>query len=377
MIKDIDKETVMIWLSQLGKPNYLLFTALLEEFESTEGIYDAFYRGVKPSVFRGNEKLERKFADPENMKAAADIKERMKNSGMRMLDITSAAYPEKVRNLPSAQPIVLYYYGSLPWESDPSALYLSLVGSRNCSASGFNNAGRFAYCLAEHGCVIVSGLARGCDGAAHKGAISAKGKTVAVLASGADVVYPPEHRSLYNQIIDNGCVISESPPGTSPQKQLFPARNRIIAGLGDGTVVIEASKKSGALITADRALEAGRTVFALPGDVSNPLAYGCNELIRQGAVLALSPHTVLEEFGIYEDNKRAHGKLPQGWINGLPEKQSAVANAISKGYGNPDEIAELLELPASEVGSAITMLELRGVVSKYVSGEYYIAAERY
>lgn len=371
MLHDINERSVMIWISLLGRPNYLIYRSLLEEFGSLEGIYNAHLRAQKPGSIRQYEKSYLLFSDGKLASAAGDIYMNVQKCGMKLMTIDDEGYPFKLKNLPSACPLVLYYYGELTKaEGSGDDLSLAVVGSRHCSASGESNAFSFSYTLAGLGVTIISGMARGCDGAAHNGALKAGGRTIAVLACGADVVYPPEHRTLYNEIIrKGGAIISESPPGTAPVKQLFPARNRIIAGLSDGVLVVEAAKKSGALITADRALEADRLVFALPGDVRNPMAYGVNELIRQGAVCVSDVGVIIEELGIQTDSqtKRRPGG---GSAIGLPFPQNAVYNAVVQGSSDPDEIALKTQLEAGEICSALTLLEVRGLIKSGAAGKY-------
>ena len=235
MLHEINEISVMIWLTLLGRPNYLIYSALIGEFGSPEGIYNAHLSSVRPESLRQYEKALNAFGDPKIASAAADIYFKAVNRGMKLATINDADFPYRLRNLPSACPLVLYYYGELPGgDEEGDERTAAIVGSRHCSVSGEANASAFSYALARAGVYIVSGMARGCDGAAHAGALKAHGKTAAVLASGADVIYPPEHRNLYNRIIGSGgCVLSESPPGTAPAKQLFPARNRIIERRGD------------------------------------------------------------------------------------------------------------------------------------------------
>lgn len=377
MPHDVNEKVVMIWLSLLGSPNYRIYRALLSEFGSGAGIYDAFARGVKPYSLREFPKAAGRFADRELAETAFGFYRKAQESGMNILTYSDPDYPELLKHLPAACPLVLYYYGdkaALPGEED---IAVAIVGSRHCSNSGEANARQYAFELAKQGVIVVSGLALGCDGAAHRGALNASGRTVAVLASGADVVYPKEHKKLYNDIIaKGGCVLSESPPGCIPARQLFPARNRIIAGLCQATLVVEAAHRSGALITADKALEADRIVFALPGDVRNPMAYGCNELIRQGAVCVTDIGVIYDELGIEPEGGKTHGGNNNGWLIGLPFPLSRVADAVLKGADNAEAVAERTELDAGTVAGSLTMLEIRGIVRRSDYGAYSIANDR-
>jgi len=365
----------MIWLSLLGKPNYLLYTELSKAYGRPEAIYNALQENGFPAEYRSRDAF-RKAQDPATLEKAKRILDESNRCGIRIVTLHDDIYPFKLSNLPAAVPLVLYGYGRFPAETEsgegPS---IAIVGSRNCSAAGRMNAHTYAKVLARWGVTVVSGLARGCDGAAHRGALDGNGYTVGVLASGVDVIYPPEHRSLAAEIIDKGgLILSESPPGTEPVKQLFPARNRIIAGLTDGTLVVEAAIRSGALITSERALEADRNVFALPGNVNDPLAAGCNELIRNGAICASTPWVILEELGIDTgDKKRVKRILPPGWIKGLPPVQSAVAGCVYNGTSTFSAICDKTEFSTGDVAGALTLLEIRGLVRRDERDQYYIA----
>ena len=218
--------------------------------------------------------------------------------GIGFVSLEQENFPQKVRHITDA-PYALYYVGSLP---DDYRKSVAIVGARSRSAYGSDVARMLAKALSEHGVQVISGLARGIDGDAHKGALEAQGDTFGVLGSGIDVCYPKEHKYLYEKIIEKGGIISEYPPGIQPVAYQFPARNRIIAGLSDCVVVIEAKEKSGSLITADFAMEQGRDVYALPGRITDPLSQGCNQLIKQGAGIVKSVEDFLADLDILTEN---------------------------------------------------------------------------
>lgn len=203
-----------------------------------------------------------------------------------------AGYPEKLLDL-SDPPAALYVKGRLP---EPAAPAIAVIGTRKCSGYGSAMAKQLGKRLAEQGISVISGMARGIDGIGQRAVCEAGGATFAVLGSGVDVVYPPENVRLYEQMIDKGGIISEYVPGTGPKAGLFPARNRIISGLADAVVVVEAKEKSGTMITVDMALEQGREVYAMPGRLVDGLSGGCNRLIKQGAGLVISVEEFIEEF---------------------------------------------------------------------------------
>ena len=218
----------------------------------------------------------------------ADLNKR----GINFVSLTDALYPSKLINIPDS-PEGLYYIGKLPDVSAPS---VAIIGARNCSGYGRQMAREFAREISLNGIQIISGLARGIDGISQESALAVNGYTCGVLGSGVDVCYPKENLRLYELCKSSGGIISEYAPGTVPNPKLFPARNRIISGLSDSVIVIEAREHSGTLITVNMALEQGRDVYALPGRVNESLSYGCNLLIKDGAVPLLHPHEFVAEF---------------------------------------------------------------------------------
>ena len=233
---------------------------------------------------------------------------------------------------------------------------MAVVGARSCSPYGAQVARELSRDLAAHGIVVVSGLARGIDGEAHRGALAAGGLTVAVLGCGIDRDYPRAHAQLASRIAESGLVVSEYPPGVEPAPWRFPARNRIVAGLAKATVVVEARERSGALITADFALELGRDVFAVPGEITSGLSKGTNDLIRQGATPLLAVGDVLDALGI----EPVPATLPPGLS---PEAESVLA-LLTAGAASLDEISRGTGVGSAEVAVALTELELAGLVSQ-------------
>jgi DNA processing protein len=233
---------------------------------------------------------------------------------------------------------------------------VAIVGARACSGYGRAAARLLATEAAAAGAVVVSGMARGIDGEAHRGALAAGGTTVAVLGCGVDRDYPAAHAGLAEAIVESGgLVVSEYEPGVEPAPWRFPARNRIIAGLACATVVVEARERSGALITADFALEDGREVLAVPGEITSTLSAGSNALLRQGATPATCAGDVLEALGL--ESRRADPRIP-----GDPAAEAVLA-AIAAGAATPDGLTRATGLAAAELASALALLELAGVVS--------------
>jgi DNA processing protein len=233
---------------------------------------------------------------------------------------------------------------------------VAVVGARSCSSYGADVARMLGRELAAAGLVVVSGLARGIDGHAHRGALDAGGLTVAVLGCGIDRTYPAAHRELAERIAEHGLVVSEYAPAVEPAPWRFPARNRIIAGLAQATVVVEARERSGALITADLALEEGREVFAVPGEITSALSAGSNRLLRSGATPLTAVEDVLEAFGIEAGAAAAPA--------GLSEAAARVAARLEVEPAGADTLGRSLELDAGELAAALTELELAGMVSE-------------
>jgi DNA processing protein len=286
-------------------------------------------------------------------------------SGAPCVQIRDAAYPRLLGELHDP-PERLYLRGQPPAEVlDRPAV--AIVGARSCSSYGAQVARELARKLAESGVVVVSGLARGVDGEAHRGALEADGLTLAVLGCGIDRDYPRAHADLARRIAQTGLVVSEYPPGVEPAPWRFPARNRIVAGLARATVVVEARERSGALITADFALELGREVFAVPGEITSALSAGTNDLIRQGATPLLSAADVLEALGLEATRSQSRAALS-------PQAESVLA-AARDGPRGLDELAAAAGLDAAAAASAIVELELAGLVTG-TEGVYRCSEDR-
>ena len=273
-------------------------------------------------------------------------------------------YPKRLEEL-AGMPYALFFIGEMPQEGISS---VAVVGARRCSSYGEKMTLRFVERLAESGIQIISGMALGIDGMAHRAALNVGGKTFAVLGGGADVCYPAAHKGLYNDLIKRGGILSEQPPGTPPVAWHFPARNRLISGLADVVLVMEAKEKSGSLITADMALEQGRDIYALPGMVTEPLSCGCNRLIRQGAGILLSPEDLLKELGI--QNKRLGKKSDKNEIM-LESPENIVYSCLGLYPEGMDQLAAETGLAIPELLRTLVSLQMKGLVTE-VSRNYYV-----
>lgn len=294
--------------------------------------------------------------------------EKMTERGIRFVPYFSGEYPKRLKEIQDP-PYALYVKGCLP---DPEARKAAVIGARRCTPYGEKYAIDFAQVLASRGVEIISGMARGIDGMGHRGALLAGGRTYAVLGCGADVCYPREHIGLYSDILEQGGgIISELAPGTAPLPRNFPARNRIISGLSDAVLVMEAGKKSGSLITVDMALEQGRDVYALPGPVNSTLSDGCNRLIRQGAGILLSPEELLEEWGLSDAGSLAERKLGGKKEKTLESEEKLVYSCLGLYPKSADQIVSETKLCIRKVLDLLISLELQGYVEE-ISKNYYV-----
>ena len=281
---------------------------------------------------------------------------------METVLLTSPQYPELLRRTDDPPPLI-YVRGELR----PDEVAVAVVGSRRATPAGMVMAERLAAGLAWHGVTVVSGLARGIDAVAHRAALLAGGRTIAVLGSGLDVVYPPEHGALLEAIAARGCVISEFPPGTPPRRGHFPRRNRIIAGLALGVVVVEGDERSGTLSTVAHALRYGREVMAVPGGVLNPLSRAPNALIRDGAALVETAEDVL---GVLRLPLRPTPAAAEADPSVPPGPAAAVWAALAGEPVHIDQVAARTGLSPSEVAAVLLDMELQGLVRQYPGKQF-------
>ncbi len=283
--------------------------------------------------------------------------------GVRVTCWTDVDYPPLLLEIP-APPPVLYYRGQMT-QTDTTAV--AIVGTRRVTAYGREMAHRIAFDLAKAGVTIVSGLATGVDGIAHRAALEAGGRTIAVLGSGIDVIYPGNHRDLANRISDQGAVVTDYPPGTKPDRFNFPPRNRIISGLSLGVVVIEAPERSGALITVDFAAEQGRDAFAVPGPIHAPASAGCLRILREGATLVRNAEDVLEDLHI----RRAEAvESPAQITLPLSDSEHRLLSVMTSQPQHIDDIAAKVNRSINDVSGLLMMLELQEVVRNNGGGYY-------
>ena len=359
-------DTFVPWLALRRLPGVGTRTQLdlLEHFGSIENIFSASRGQLEKALVGKNQAIDTLLAGPDEKALKSEL-EWLSESGHHLLTWSDPDYPVLLREM-ADPPLVLYISGNRALLSRPQ---LAIVGSRNPTPMGRENARAFAKSLAGAGLVITSGMALGVDGAAHRGALEAGGKTIAVAGTGLDRVYPARHRDLAHEIAEHGALMSEFPLGTPPLPENFPVRNRIISGLSLGTLVVEAALQSGSLITARLAVEQGREVFAIPGSIHAPQARGCHALIRQGAKLVETAQDILEELGplagvALEAARENTSPAPQ-----LDSTTTVLLEHIGHDPVSIDTLIERSGLTADAVSSMLLQMELNGLVSHCPGGK--------
>lgn len=360
----------MVRLMQTAGLGPVKVRRLLDAFGSAESVLSAGV-GELESIEGIGSHLARAILDPKTEELAKKEIGRLAGAGVRMLFPGDEEFPPGLREIYDC-PMMLSIRGSL-LASDRAAV--AIVGSRRCTRYGLDQAERFGYALAARGVTIVSGLARGIDAAAHRGALQAGGRTIAVLASGLANVYPPEHEELAVEVMKSGAMLSEAPLDGPPIAGLFPLRNRIISGLSLGVLVVEAAERSGALSTANHAIDQNRDVFAIPGRLGDAASQGTNRLIQKGALLVTKPEDILEALGPFEvTGVGVHSEQPTLFDGIPPADMNDVEKKLWTAIGGEevalDILVERTELSASEASAALFMLELRKHVERLPGNAY-------
>ncbi|MCL2662480.1 MAG: DNA-processing protein DprA [Oscillospiraceae bacterium] len=372
------------WLAERKGIGLVRAKALIDHFGSAERVYNADERDYL--AVEGIKQTDVKILMQKELGTANKILSDCAESGSKIMTLNDSNYPECLRNIYDP-PLILYMKGNLPYIDDEPVV--GVVGTRKCTPYGITTAENVGYELSKNGIIVVTGLAKGVDTAATRGALRGGSSVIGVIGSGLDIVYPPGNKELFDDVACKGAVISEYPPGTPPLPENFPMRNRIISGLSRGVAVIEAPKKSGALITAARALEQGRDVFALPGNVDAITCEGSNALLREGAIPFLSAGDIIDEYielypekmsgkenskrKISFDNTSKVDYIDLGNLLGLLDgDEKAIAKSIGHNFLLVDEIILETGLPAQKVLSSLTILELNGYVSRDNSGRWQL-----
>jgi len=398
-----------IWFAELKNVPLLQKHRLLEQFGDPETLHHTAETalekaGVSPALCKA--------LRDKDLREARNILRDCEQKGIGILPVTDFAYPRRLANTPDA-PILLYYKGNLPkWDSVP---LIGVVGTRKASVYGLQVARHLGGQIASSGGIIVSGGAAGVDTAAMQGALDGDNPVVGVLGCGVDVVYPKNNRAMFEKLLETGCLLSEYPPRAKPEPWHFPVRNRIISGISNGVLVVEAPKKSGALITAQVALEQGRDIFVVPGNIDNPACEGSNLLLQEGAIPALSGWDVLSHYEfLYPDKLKKQKSVPlytdeaplakvaqtpiipeekaektetarkniidNGPISSysvlenahpaLSDEEKTLLSELTADPKEPAEVIDKLSWSAGKVMSILTMLTVKGLVRKHPGGRF-------
>ncbi len=365
--KDVAKWLKLIRADGVGPVS---FGRILKQFGSIDAALGASARGLTRVEGIGFKTAERIVASRDTFDTDAEL-ERAEKQGVWMLHMEDSRYPPLLKQIYDPPP-VLYIKGTLDRRDN---LGIAIVGSRRCSLYGREQASRLAHLLAASGFTIVSGMARGIDTAAHHGALAAEGRTLAIQGCGLANIFPPENKELFNLIAGNGACISELPLEYEPLAENFPPRNRIIAGLSLGTIIIEAGLRSGAMITARTALESNREVMAVPGKIDSPLSKGPHQLIKQGAKLIESVDDIMETLGHIgvqlkehttlkadEASEKAENPLFETSRYNLKGPEKQIYDSLDKAPKHTDEVIAQTDLPAGAVNAGLISLRLKGLI---------------
>ena len=338
---------------------------LLDAFPTVKQIFSADDSTLKKTGL--DEKSITSVCQPDWEIIEADL-DWLDMPGHHLITIDDEAYPILLREIPDP-PVVLFAHGR---PEVLKTIQIGIVGSRNPDAAGRKTVDEFAKELVYAGATVTSGLALGIDSCSHLGALNANGYTIAVTGNGLDMIYPARHKALAEDIVDNGILVSEFPPGTKPVSANFPRRNRIISGMSTGVLVIQAALQSGSLITARYAMEQSREVFAIPGSIHNPLAKGCHALIKQGAILVESVNDIVEELGslatvVIDENASQKNNIDK---EELDADYKVLLDTMAYDPISIDKLIELTGLTTDSVSSMLLILELRGLVFSQAGGVY-------
>jgi DNA processing protein len=365
----MDSREAFVVLNMVEHVGPVRVRQLLQHFGDAAAILRAskqqlmFVRGI------GEDTAEAISSWEKNVDLAAELK-RCEEFGCHVVTQDDAEYPEMLRQIYDP-PIVLYVKGTLT-SADKNGV--AIVGSRQTTHYGIEVARKFGYQLAYVGVTVVSGGARGIDTAAHQGALSAKGRTICVLGTGINIVFPPENAELFARISENGAVMSQYPFNRKADKQSFAIRNRIVAGMTLGTVVVEANMTSGALITSNFATEYGRQVFAVPGRIDSPRSKGCHDLIKKGAKLCEGAEDILSEFEyLFPASNRPPSVNETGILPTLTlsDNEQKVYDALDKEPKPMDDVIRQCDLPSSAVSVALLSLEMKRAV-RQIPGKLFL-----
>ena len=355
-----------LWLNHIPGLGNAAFCQLLAKFGSPEGIFSAKLNQLREIV---NDEIAQKISKGVNVDAIAPTLKWLEKDNVHLITLADSTYPQKLLEV-SNPPALLFAIGHLHWLNHPT---IAMVGSRSPTPQGEKNAEDFAKSLCEQGLCVVSGMALGIDGAAHRGALKANGATIAVVGTGLDIVYPARHRDLAHKIAERGLILSEFPLGTPSKAQNFPRRNRLISGLSLGCLVVEANIESGSLITARLAAEQGREIFAIPGSIHSPVTKGCHQLIKQGAKLVESVQDILEEINWANIANSLPSISPSGLLGDLAPNSLQVNTALDlMGFDamSFEQLRTSTRLTTEALSAMLMLLELENKIKSLAGGHY-------
>lgn len=382
-MKDENKETeasYRYWLHNIQEIGDKTYQRLVEELGGAKEVFFAAEKRIERIIkesSRGKESAEKKLEALRKSRREWKVEDRyrqMTEKGISMISIWDKDYPERLKKI-SNPPVILYVIGKLPEEERTA---LAIIGARECSQYGIYTAKAFGNKAGAAGISVISGMARGIDGISQMAALEAGGRAYAVLGCGADICYPASNLELYRRIQEKGGIISPFPPGTPPRKNLFPYRNKIVAGLSDSILVIEAREKSGTWITVDMALEQGKDVYAVPGRITDRLSDGCNLLIRQGAGIALTPEDVVAELAVLRnrEGKEKNAGQSKMVLQQEEEKDTGLLGFLDWNPKASDEILDLVQKAGMEMTLPQLLFELIQLCmegkAKQVGGNYFV-----
>lgn len=357
----MEEKNYAYWLANISGIGNRTIAKLLAQTDSAEELYRLSEKQTK--MLKGLKEKDRHALLESKHKYWEKEYEEMLARGISFVSLEDGNYPKRLRKIEDA-PFGLYIKGTLPNEAPKT---VAVVGARRCSAYGRAVAKRLGKAFADNGVQVISGMADGIDAAGHWGALEGKGTTIAVLGCGVDVCYPAANRALYEEIIKNGAVLSEYPPKTAPLAGYFPARNRIIAGLCDVVIVVEAKKRSGSLITADLALEQGKDIYAVPGRIFDELSDGCNMLIYQGAGIISDIENLLAELEVSlptVEQPESFAKLS------LEKEERLVYSCVDLRPKSLEELLQLTGCPLPQLIDVLACLVRKGFITEIFKNRY-------
>lgn len=369
-----DEEELAAWVRLQMTPGVGIMTAhkILSAYGLPQNIFSTPYAEISRIVSPKMADILCAPVDPAISEQIEKTKDWLEDPANLVLPLSDRRYPRQLLEI-ADPPLMLYVKGRVELLTSPS---IAIVGSRNATTQGRLDAEEFARSLSDSGLTIVSGLALGIDTAAHEGGLKGRGSTVAVIGTGADIVYPARNRELAHRISEEGCIISEFPLGSGPLASNFPRRNRLISGLSGGILVVEAASRSGSLITAKNAIDQDRDVFAVPGSIHSPLSRGCHELIRQGAKLVESSQDILEELKHFRDisvNQSWESRKADEKKNGddqFSDEQKVILAQMGYDPVDADILCDRCEMDVASLSVELLNLELSGNVESLPGGLY-------